>query len=159
MTLPHCDSRTLHPPGVCDFCDDRKDLQEIRQNLGIPFSGEGGSPDEEFRDRETIDRWPGNRPAQVGHSEGAHFQPSDNSSWGTVEETSPIGLTPTEIEVCLLLADAWNKYLGTVPEREDGLINPLDDIRADQMMAYINSAEQLVMSAAARRAHPDIFHT
>jgi len=59
--FPHCDSRVLHAPGECEHCDHYPTLQRVRENNGIPFSGEGGSPDEKFRAREVIDRWPGNR--------------------------------------------------------------------------------------------------
>ncbi len=59
--FPHCDQLVLHAPGKCEYCDHYPILQTVRANNGIPFSGEGGSPDEERRPREIIDRWAGNR--------------------------------------------------------------------------------------------------
>jgi hypothetical protein len=59
--VPHCDDLVLHSPGQCTYCDEYPDAQNQRLLLNIPFSGEGGSPDEERRPREAIDSWPGNR--------------------------------------------------------------------------------------------------
>lgn len=59
--FPHCDETVLHAPGECEHCDHYPILQAVRGNNGIPFSGEGGSPDERRRPREVIDRWGGNR--------------------------------------------------------------------------------------------------
>jgi hypothetical protein len=36
---PHCDSRVLHAPGECEYCDQRKEWQELRQAWGIAFTG------------------------------------------------------------------------------------------------------------------------
>ncbi len=38
--FPHCDARILHPPGVCSYCDDCPELQELRRVWGINFTGE-----------------------------------------------------------------------------------------------------------------------
>ncbi len=59
--FPHCDETVLHAPGECFHCDHYPILQNVRINNAIPFSGEGGSPDELRRPREVIDRWGGNR--------------------------------------------------------------------------------------------------
>ena len=59
--FPHCDSTVLHKPQECVHCDHYSILQNVRINNAIPFSGEGGSPDEKNRSREVIDRWGGNR--------------------------------------------------------------------------------------------------
>jgi len=36
---PHCDSRVLHAPGECEFCDQRPEWQALRQAWGIAFTG------------------------------------------------------------------------------------------------------------------------
>jgi hypothetical protein len=59
--FPHCDSRVLHAPFTCKYCDLYPVLQRVRENNAIPFSGEEGSPDTKLRPREVIDRWGGNR--------------------------------------------------------------------------------------------------
>lgn len=66
--MPHCDARVLHRPGVCRFCDEYSDWQELREVWGINFTGERDPdklpcPAEMRRDLENIERWPGNRPA------------------------------------------------------------------------------------------------
>ena len=48
-------------------CDHYPTLQNVRINNAIPFSGEGGSPDEKNRPREVIDRWGGNRAVKCNH--------------------------------------------------------------------------------------------
>src|ERR1700675_694303 len=42
--FPHCDARILHAPGECEFCDEHKDWQFLRQVWGIAFTG--WTPDE-----------------------------------------------------------------------------------------------------------------
>lgn len=37
--FPHCDSRILHAPGECEFCDRRSEWQELREAWGIAFTG------------------------------------------------------------------------------------------------------------------------
>jgi len=39
VQYPHCDSRILHGPGECEFCDMYPSAQAIRQRDGIAFSG------------------------------------------------------------------------------------------------------------------------
>lgn len=36
---PHCDSRVLHAPGECEFCDTHPIWQELRRAWGIAFTG------------------------------------------------------------------------------------------------------------------------
>lgn len=36
---PHCDSRILHAPSECEFCDRHPDWQSLRQRWGIAFTG------------------------------------------------------------------------------------------------------------------------
>ncbi len=64
VPFPHCDQTVLHTPGKCVHCDHYPTLQNVRINNAIPFSGEGGSPDEKRRSRDVIDRWGGNRPVK-----------------------------------------------------------------------------------------------
>jgi hypothetical protein len=71
--FPHCDSRVLHAPGECEFCDHHADWQELRVAWGIAFTGwepEGNElpcPSQQARSLETINKWNGNvpRPASV----------------------------------------------------------------------------------------------
>jgi hypothetical protein len=37
--FPHCDSRVLHAPGECVYCDEHPDWQELREVWGINFTG------------------------------------------------------------------------------------------------------------------------
>lgn len=37
--FPHCESRILHAPGECEFCDACPDLQELRVAWNIAFTG------------------------------------------------------------------------------------------------------------------------
>ena len=37
--FPHCDSRVLHAPGECEFCDLHPEWQELREGWGISFTG------------------------------------------------------------------------------------------------------------------------
>lgn len=38
--FPHCDSRVLHAPGKCEFCDKHPDWQDLRLAWGIAFTGD-----------------------------------------------------------------------------------------------------------------------
>lgn len=38
-TTPHCDSRILHAPGECEFCDAHPEWQDLRRIWGIAFTG------------------------------------------------------------------------------------------------------------------------
>lgn len=71
--FPHCDSKILHSPGTCEFCDRHPDWQELRQYQGIAFSD---TPDETVvrddlvpcpstwhRPAELRDLWHGNVPS------------------------------------------------------------------------------------------------
>lgn len=65
--FPHCDPRILHAPGVCKYCDDHPEWQELRETWGICFTGEfaeGFTPCPADVDRgEKHAQWGGNRPA------------------------------------------------------------------------------------------------
>lgn len=66
--FPHCDPTVLHAPGECEYCDKLPTLQKTRINLNINFTGErdprkNPDPSEIRRPLDTINRWPGNRPA------------------------------------------------------------------------------------------------
>lgn len=64
--FPHCDSRILHAPGECKFCDMHPDWQELRKVWGINFTGgteRGLSPCPADHARgSSHQRWHGNRP-------------------------------------------------------------------------------------------------
>lgn len=67
--FPHCDELVLHDPAICDVCglDENKDLQRLRLELSINFTGSylsdlEPSPAEQRRQVSTIEMWPGNRP-------------------------------------------------------------------------------------------------
>ena len=36
--FPHCDQRILHAPGVCTYCDEHSDWQDLRKAWGSLFS-------------------------------------------------------------------------------------------------------------------------
>lgn len=73
--FPHCDSRVLHKPGECEFCDKHPDWQELREAWGIAFTGHSNEdtvspygskmlpcPAEFNRGMESINSWHGNVP-------------------------------------------------------------------------------------------------
>jgi len=66
--MPHCDSKVLHAPGECDYCDLWPIWQEARRMWGIAFTGhtprdgEIWCPSELQRTLDNINEWPGNRP-------------------------------------------------------------------------------------------------
>lgn len=70
-TMPHCDSRVLHAPGECEYCDKYPEWQRAREMWGIAFTGhrpEDGElpcPSEVQRDLDTINAWHGNRPSPL----------------------------------------------------------------------------------------------
>ena len=37
--FPHCDSRILHRPSECEFCDQHPEWQALRKAWGIAFTG------------------------------------------------------------------------------------------------------------------------
>lgn len=68
--FPHCDSRVLHAPGVCKYCDMHSDWQALRILWRINFTGESyptkrPCPAEMLRSVQTIHQWHGNRPDGV----------------------------------------------------------------------------------------------
>lgn len=65
--FPHCDSRVLHKPGECTYCDKYPEWQELREAWGINFTGCDDEdklpcPAETRRYLEDINKWGGNRP-------------------------------------------------------------------------------------------------
>lgn len=64
--FPHCDSKVLHAPGECEYCDKHPDWQALRLSWGIAFTGyepeekELPCPASVNRPLETINRWGGN---------------------------------------------------------------------------------------------------
>lgn len=67
-TMPHCDSRVLHAPAECTFCDRYPEWQEYRRLLQMAFTGhepaegELPCPSTLTRPLDAINAWPGNRP-------------------------------------------------------------------------------------------------
>jgi hypothetical protein len=64
---PHCDSKVLHAPGECEYCDHYPEKQEERVAKKINFTGHNDPdksqcPAEQARPLETINRWHGNVP-------------------------------------------------------------------------------------------------
>lgn len=71
---PHCDSKVLHAPGKCVFCDEYPDAQADRVINNIAFTGEDVWPEdgrvqpkaqcpaEAARPLGDINKWGGNRP-------------------------------------------------------------------------------------------------
>lgn len=39
LTYPHCDSRVLHEPSECEYCDGHPEWQALRKAWGIAFTG------------------------------------------------------------------------------------------------------------------------
>lgn len=66
---PHCDSRVLHAPGECDYCDQHPDWQALRaEGWRINFTGHADPdkapcPSDAQRGLGGAHIWPGNRPA------------------------------------------------------------------------------------------------
>lgn len=65
--FPHCDSRVLHAPGFCEYCDRYSDWQNLRRMWKINFTGQTipgniPCPSETRRPLDVINRWQGNRP-------------------------------------------------------------------------------------------------
>lgn len=62
---PHCDSRVLHAPGECVYCDLYPERQQARTDQGVNFTGHYDAdkqlcPAEIERPLTTINRWGGN---------------------------------------------------------------------------------------------------
>lgn len=79
--FPHCDSKILHAPGVCEFCDMHPEWQELREYWGINFTGEykldkTPCPAELARSLDTINKWHGNVPetAQTKKERDRYFE-------------------------------------------------------------------------------------
>lgn len=45
--FPHCDTRILHAPGQCRYCDNHPEWQALREAWGIAFTGQDWGSDEE----------------------------------------------------------------------------------------------------------------
>lgn len=65
VKFPHCDSKVLHAPGKCEFCDKYPEAQRMLDKIN--FTGESDPdktpcPSTLRRPLETINQWPGNRP-------------------------------------------------------------------------------------------------
>jgi ribosomal protein L32 len=92
---PHCDSRVLHAPGDCEYCDHYPNRQQERVAQKVNFTN-GRDPDKapcpaDAARGATVNQWHGNAPRPVlckncGHSKSSHqmndscmFLP--NSKW------------------------------------------------------------------------------
>lgn len=72
LTYPHCDPQVLHAPGECEYCDDRKEWQELREQWRINFTGHYDSdkticPSEQTRGIGKVggeNGWVGNSPTR-----------------------------------------------------------------------------------------------
>ena len=66
--FPHCDSRILHAPGECEYCDHNPVWQELRAAWGIAFTGyepdgtELPDPATHARGAKSVNSWIGNVP-------------------------------------------------------------------------------------------------
>jgi hypothetical protein len=74
-TIPHCDSRILHHPNECRYCN-RPDWQDERKRLGIALTGR--DPDD------------GQVPCEAD-AERPPGAPNDHRHWGGNKPTSSIG--------------------------------------------------------------------
>jgi len=68
---PHCDSRVLHAPGICEHCDKFPELQAYRKAHVINFTGDHiigqlVCPAEVRRSLAVINRWPSNTTGGYG---------------------------------------------------------------------------------------------
>lgn len=67
--FPHCDSRVLHAPGECDYCDRHPEWQALRFAWRIAFTGyepdtdqkELPDPATHARSFESLNAWEGNQ--------------------------------------------------------------------------------------------------
>lgn len=69
--IPHCDSKVLHAPGECRYCDEHEDWQALRTIWRIAFTGhppatgEQPCPSDAARGLHGAHCWAGNRPSNV----------------------------------------------------------------------------------------------
>lgn len=71
----HCDSRVLHGPGHCEYCDKYPEAQQQRLRLSVAFTDEPDNwvtfpdPATDARGTESLYGWGGNQPHGAGVSE------------------------------------------------------------------------------------------
>lgn len=74
VTYPHCDSRVLHAPDECEYCDLHPDWQRERITHGVAFTGHAPTegqvpcPADVARPPDTPSdhrRWGGNKPTSA----------------------------------------------------------------------------------------------
>lgn len=82
--FPHCDTRVLHAPAECEYCDKYDDWQELRRLWGIAFTGH--EPQESGHSKELPCPADFNRPPD---------SPSDHRQW---PGNTPEGYAPLDIE-------------------------------------------------------------
>lgn len=73
--FPHCDSRVLHAPGECGYCDEYPDWQRLRGTWGIAFTGH---KPKEIRAGDVIIAHELSCPADFNRPPGS---PSDHRGW------------------------------------------------------------------------------
>lgn len=98
--FPHCDSRVLHTPGQCIYCDMYSELQQSRIEQKVNFTGqafEGLSPcpADAARGIGQAHVWPGNRPEHLEHQLTTWTCPTTSSAPLTPSKKLP-GFTPRD---------------------------------------------------------------
>jgi hypothetical protein len=89
LAKAHCDSRVLHAPGVCEFCDAYPEAQVYRIEHRICFTGWSGIDmvtGFDLDDRDALGWLP--CPADKARPPGS---PSDHRRWGGNKPTSAVG--------------------------------------------------------------------
>lgn len=94
----HCDSRVLHAPGVCEYCDHHPEAQQRRIDLGVNFTSDTPDPNllpcpaMEARGWQSLNGWGGNQPHNVDMSDeeidalDAIERPVSKMFYGTLRE-------------------------------------------------------------------------
>lgn len=94
--FPHCDSRILHKPGECEYCDKHPDWQQLRFLWNVNFTGHYDldkmlCPAEQYREKNIIDKWRGNK-ALTKEQNDEHFKQLEKSiadALKAIEEENP----------------------------------------------------------------------
>lgn len=88
MKYPHCDSRILHAPGECEYCDLYPVAQELRVRDWVAFTGHAPvgfqtpCPADIARGPDSYNQWGGNRAKAPGAKVLGH-------DWADYEITGP----------------------------------------------------------------------
>lgn len=90
--MPHCDTRVLHAPSECEYCDRYPDWQEYRCLMRIAFTGHEPQPGElpcpstATRSLEAVNRWPGNQARPPADTSWLQTPEVKSEVWMTTEE-------------------------------------------------------------------------